>query len=69
MIILIDGYNVLKQVYPSTQISEAQRQQFINQLRSYGKIKQHKVVLVFDAGPFDRPTKNILRVYLWYILG
>jgi len=53
MIIVVDGYNVLKQVLPSRQITEPERKAFIAQLGKYGRIKHHEIVLVFDGGPSD----------------
>ena len=54
MIIVIDAYNVLKKYV--TEVSESQRIQFIKQCGTYGKRKGHKMVVVFDAGPYDYPT-------------
>lgn len=51
MIILIDGYNVLKINNQQQFISEQQRARFVNQLNSYAKRKGHTVILVFDGGP------------------
>lgn len=52
MIIVVDGYNVLKQL-SSKQISEAERKTFIAQLSKYGRFKHHEMVVVFDGGPSD----------------
>lgn len=57
MIILIDGYNVLKQAVSPGTLSEYERKKFINQLGKYAKKKGHKIVLVFDGGPFDWASK------------
>ncbi len=66
MIILIDGYNVLKQMR-NTMITESERRQFINQLGTYAAKKSHKIVLVFDAGPHDRPVQErISGIYVVY---
>jgi predicted RNA-binding protein with PIN domain len=53
MIILVDGYNVLKQVSSVRQISETERKAFIAQLSKYGRIKDHEIIVVFDGGPSD----------------
>ena len=67
MILLIDAYNVLKQLKPSVQISERERKSFIEQLGQYAKKKQHKIVLVFDGGPYDRATQErIAGLYIVY---
>lgn len=56
MIIVIDGYNVLKLVHSTTHIHESARTQFLKQLAAYGKRKGHSIVLVFDGGPYDMST-------------
>ena len=67
MILLIDAYNVLKQVFPSELIGERRRKNFIDELGRYAKIRQHKVMLIFDGGPYDRATKErISGVYVVY---
>jgi len=48
MIILIDGYNVLKQVF-SNEITSYQRKQFVDWLVHYARVTKHKIVLVFDG--------------------
>ncbi|MCK5633339.1 NYN domain-containing protein [bacterium] len=58
MILLIDAYNVLKQAMTSVFVSEHDRKIFIEQLGQYAKQRQHKIVLVFDGGPYDRATKE-----------
>ncbi len=52
MIIIIDGYNVLKKVHSASgQTTEAQRNAFITAVSRYGDMKNHKTYIVFDAGP------------------
>jgi len=58
MILLIDAYNVIKQAMLKNKISEKERERFVKQLGKYQKIKGHKIILVFDGGPFDFPTKE-----------
>ena len=58
MILLIDGYNVIKQAMLKKTISEDERKSFIKQLGKYHKIKGHKIMLIFDGGPFDRASKE-----------
>lgn len=57
MIIVIDAYNVLKQQVDNLQVSDAQRERFIKLCGKYGKAKGHKMVVVFDAGPYDMTTQ------------
>lgn len=63
MILLIDGYNVLKQAFPgSKNVLDKQRAAFINQL-AYYKLKKvatiTDIVVVFDAGPLLHATREI----------
>lgn len=67
MLIVIDGYNLLKQVLRETMISEFRREQFIKQLSAYAAKKSHKIIVVFDAGPFSRSTKERMHgIYVVY---
>ena len=58
MIIVIDGYNVLRAAFPGPQTTERQREGFIKQLGTYAKKKGHKIILVFDGGPYQWPDKQ-----------
>lgn len=58
MIIVIDGYNVLKQWRPSTTITEKERHAFLVKLGRYGRKKRHKMVVVFDGGFYEWPSKE-----------
>ncbi len=51
MHIIIDGYNVLKQVIEAVHVSERQRRAFIALLGRYAARKKHNLLVVFDAGP------------------
>jgi len=67
MILLIDGYNVLKQVFPAEIVGQRERKRFIEHLGKYGKKRQHKVVLVFDGGPYERDwQEKVAGVYVVY---
>ena len=57
MIIIIDGYNVLKQVVAES--TQTQRMQFIRLLNRYARSKGHKIIVVFDAGPTWNLTKEV----------
>ena len=51
MIIIIDGYNVLKKIYPSSgSVTEPQRNAFINSVSRYSDTKGHKTYIVFEIG-------------------
>jgi len=58
MIIVIDGYNVLKQAIHKNVVSDNERASFVNQLKRYSKKKGHRINLVFDGGPYDWATKE-----------
>lgn len=60
MILLIDGYNILKQAMLKSEISDQERNTFISNLGKYCKAKGHKARLVFDGGPSDRAVKESL---------
>lgn len=68
MIIIIDGYNVLKQVHHMVQVSESVRAQFIRQLGVYAQHKGHKITVVFDGGSYEWPHKESIHgVYVIYV--
>lgn len=58
MHIVIDGYNLLKSLFKSGEVSEKERNWFHAQVASYAKKKQHAISLVYDGGSFDRPTEQ-----------
>ncbi|KKP35819.1 MAG: hypothetical protein UR26_C0002G0119 [candidate division TM6 bacterium GW2011_GWF2_32_72] len=60
MILVIDGYNVLKQAFVPTFVDDRMRSDFIYKLGNYAKVKGHKVVLVFDGGPYDMNFKETI---------
>ena len=66
MIIMIDGYNLLKKIH-GPQVTESQRAAFVNLLGAYLKRRQHKVYIVFDGGPCLNPMKEKQKgVSVWY---
>lgn len=73
MILLIDGYNLLKQVSRETFISEFSRNKFLTQLCAYAKQKRHEVVIVFDGGnlnhPYQESINGIKVIYSGYKLS
>ena len=60
MIIIIDGYNLIKQTVHDRQIGEQERYRFIHMLSRYGHRKKHKIVLVFDGGPQTWPSQEVI---------
>lgn len=57
MIIVIDGYNLLKLIHGPNS-NDMQRSAFINFMGRYIKKRNHKVIVVFDAGPCTYPLKE-----------
>lgn len=58
MILIIDGYNVLKKLFGTAYASERQRDQFIKKLCQYTHKKNHTMQLVFDGGMSLWPEKS-----------
>src|SRR5579863_9041291 len=59
MIIVVDAYNLLRSVPPYKKtITDRERVAFIAQLSAYGRRKGHKIVIVFDGGPYEWPHKE-----------
>ncbi len=61
MNLIIDGYNLLKLITATSEVSENQRREFIKKIRDYTQEKRNIIVtLVFDGGIFPKPelTKN-----------
>ncbi len=58
MVILIDGYNLLKRIIGPVTL-ETQRKSFIARLRRYSAKKKHTIVLVFDGGITNFVSKEI----------
>lgn len=55
MIIVIDGYNLVKQVLGVARVSHAQRDALVNELVNYARKKGFLCVIVFDGGSFSYP--------------
>jgi len=66
MIIVIDAYNVLKQIKQDI-INKFERKSFVNKLRKYAKSKSHSIVVVFDGGecvwPMVEKDRHVTTVY------
>ncbi len=58
MIIIIDGYNLLKSILPAHSVRENERRQFLATLSDYASRKKHDLVVVFDGGPHEWPLKE-----------
>jgi predicted RNA-binding protein with PIN domain len=68
MIIIVDAYNLLRAMPPYKKvITDQERKSFIARLGQYGRSKGHKMVIVFDGGPYEWPNKeHINRVLVVY---
>ncbi len=60
MIIIIDGYNVMKHHDPDRRISEQERSQFIRLMGRYAGRKRHALIVVFDGGDAAWPYKETI---------
>jgi predicted RNA-binding protein with PIN domain len=64
MILLIDAYNVLKQIVASDQATAQEKTAFIATISQYARLKNVSIELVFDGGPYGLPdrvsVKNIV---------
>ena len=58
MILVIDAYNILKQVSQNQFINERQRRRFLNELCQYAALKKHTMIVVFDGGAHEWPLKE-----------
>jgi len=59
MLLIVDAYNILKQVSSVLFIEEGQRDAFIKKIERYAYEKNNSVILVFDGGGYVRPTKYL----------
>jgi predicted RNA-binding protein with PIN domain len=60
MIIIIDGYNVLKQYTPGADVSHSARTRFIAHCAQYARRKNHTLIVVFDGGPHQWMFKEVI---------
>ncbi len=60
MIIIIDGYNVMKHHEPDRRISEQERSEFIHLMGRYAERKRHALIVVFDGGDAAWPYKETI---------
>ncbi len=63
MVVIIDGYNLLKQIFPHVKGRiDKERNAFIRQLGYYKNKKSKEIkeiIVVFDAGPFGHATREV----------
>src|SRR5690349_18507069 len=67
MIIVVDGYNLIKNVIPGREVNEPERRKFLALFGAYAQRKKHSLVVVFDGGPYEWVHKeNVLGVQVMY---
>lgn len=55
MYIIVDGYNLIKQIFNVSRVCEKKRDNYVAQLVKKAAAKGHKLVMVFDGGSFNFP--------------
>lgn len=58
MILIVDGYNILKRQHGVRLIDDAMRRNFIHAIAAYARQSSNKVVLVFDGHPPENSTER-----------
>ncbi len=58
MQIIIDGYNLIKQLFNVSKVSEKKRDTYVQQLINKAQSKGHTLVIVFDGGSYGFPTRE-----------
>jgi predicted RNA-binding protein with PIN domain len=53
VIILIDAYNMLKQIIIRREVAQQERNWFLSLIGRYSTKKRHHMVVVFDGGPYE----------------
>ena len=67
MIIILDGYNILKQILTHSHITEKERDAFGRLMGKYAQKKNHKIIIFFDGGPYEKPYECRLKgITVWY---
>ena len=64
MLLLLDGYNILKKIERTKHITEAERRKFIKKLNNYAHKKKISIVLVFDSGISPWPLHEKVSTYV-----
>ena len=56
VIIVIDGYNLIKQLFATNRISHVKRDGYVDLLIHQARNRGHKLIIVFDGGEFGLPS-------------
>lgn len=66
VLIIVDGCNVLRSGRDSGPVNDRKKEEFIDQLSVYSRIKKHRIIVVFDGGFATRPEYSVSRgVTVW----
>lgn len=57
MIIIIDGYNLIKQIAGKPHVSNVERDKFVNQIAQYLRKQKFDGIIVFDGGATSHPYR------------
>lgn len=60
MIIVVDAYNVVKQIVNKKEITDSERTAFLNQMQNYARQRKHSMIIVFDGGPTQWPSQEAM---------
>lgn len=70
MLVVIDGYNLIKQVLGTKRVSQRQRNEFIMQLGAYFKKRKLRGIIIFDGGessyPYQEKNDALTIIYSGY---
>jgi len=67
MILVIDGYNLLNEMYRQKLVSESQLRSFIKKIANYVAFKGHKAIIAFDGyNKFDIYSQDYKNISLYY---
>lgn len=58
MIVVIDGYNILRSIYTQPLVTDKERHEFIRRIVRYASKKNIDVKLVFDGGLYGMPDRD-----------
>lgn len=62
---MIDAYNILKQINSREFIKDEEKEAFQKKLKRYADRRKHKLVVVYDGGPYDwthKETAGLMKI-------
>jgi len=67
MILVIDGYNLLNEMYRHKLVNENQLRFFIQKIANYSMVKNHQIILVFDGyNTFDIYSQENKHISIYF---